>query len=351
MVSAQRPHDICVSDSPRTLILSQDYELFFQDSGSVESCLIKPCDALLHFADANDARFTFFIDAGMLLAMQRYADEEPALAAELKLVREHISMLAERGHEIALHVHPHWEDTVRVNGEWRFGGTRYQLRSFDDADILGIFRRYSAILNELSGARPTSYRAGGFCVEPFSKIAPALSELGIQIDSSVVPGATLHDPEKGFDFSSAPDEAFWEFTESPGIVAAGGEFLQIPITPQVLPQLFYWGRLVERLGPKAISRKFGDGTSKAIGRSEIIRRLAMASRVAELSMDDAKAPHLLKKRNWSQQRDVWHVMGHPKLASDRSIDTLKRFIERVRIEKIDTVSGFAARCRDCESGC
>ena len=68
------------------LILSQDYELFFQRSGTIEKCLFEPCDALLKFAVSHGVRFTFFVDAGMLLAMQRNADSEPVLARMLSKV-------------------------------------------------------------------------------------------------------------------------------------------------------------------------------------------------------------------------------------------------------------------------
>ncbi len=53
------------------LILSQDYELFFQVSGSIEKCLVDPCDMLLEFANKNQLQITFYVDAGMLCCMQR----------------------------------------------------------------------------------------------------------------------------------------------------------------------------------------------------------------------------------------------------------------------------------------
>ena len=132
-------------------------------------------------------RFTFFVDAGMLLAMQRHALSEPELGRMLSKVQRHIESLANAGHEIALHAHPHWEDTRWISGRWVFGGTRYQLKQFKSDEIARIFREYSDSLAELSGQRPASYRAGGFCIEPFSALAPVLTDIGITVDSSVVP--------------------------------------------------------------------------------------------------------------------------------------------------------------------
>jgi hypothetical protein len=48
------------------LLLSMDYELFFQRSGSIEKCLFEPTAMLLNFAEDSGVRLTFYIDAGML---------------------------------------------------------------------------------------------------------------------------------------------------------------------------------------------------------------------------------------------------------------------------------------------
>ena len=71
------------------LILSQDYELFFQKSGTVEQCLIKPTDMLLSFAKKNGIVITFFIDAGMLVSMRRLARTVPTISKELSRLKKH----------------------------------------------------------------------------------------------------------------------------------------------------------------------------------------------------------------------------------------------------------------------
>ena len=63
------------------LVVSQDYELFFHKSGSIEKCLFEPTDLLLDFADELGMKVTFFVDAGMLCRMSALAGESPELAA------------------------------------------------------------------------------------------------------------------------------------------------------------------------------------------------------------------------------------------------------------------------------
>lgn len=275
------------------LVLSQDYELFFDRSGSIQKCLFEPTDMLLDFADQSGLRITFFVDAGMLCLMGQLSAASPSVSAELSKIRRHIENVHSRGHEIGLHIHPHWEDTRWEDGQWDFSETRYQLRDFSVDEVSDIVSRYSGALNELCDGTTRTYRAGGFCIEPFEKLKAPLIENGITVDSSVVPGAKLDDPDKGFDFSNMPPKSWWRFNSTPRKPDADGAFLEIPITPVTLPPLHYWARAVDRIFDRQPKGVIGDGSSKAIGKKEVLRRLAGAGRVSELSLDVAKAPNLM----------------------------------------------------------
>ena len=324
------------------LILSQDYELFFQASGSIEKCLIEPCDLLLGFARENGLRITFFVDAGMLCRMRRLSATNARIGGQLTTVSKHIEAIVAAGHEIGLHVHPHWEETVWKNDTWQFSGTRYQLRDFSDDEVVEIFGSYAAVLNELTGGGVKAYRAGGFCIEPFERIASCLLEHEITIDSSVVPGAVLKDSEKGFDFSRAPDQGWWRFSAAPNVPDSSGQFIEIPVTPVKLPFSHYWGRLLSRVSGRRSSDRIGDGTSKAIGKFEVMRRLIGKGRVSELSLDAPKAGQLLSTAVQRQNREIWHIMGHPKLLGESSLVGLSKFVDRMGIQRSLTVTDLAA---------
>lgn len=325
------------------LVLSQDYELFFGTSGTIEKCLFEPCTALTAFARTHDARITFYVDAGMLVAMRRFSVKNPRLQREYDAVRHHVAELARAGHEIALHVHPHWQDTRWTDAGWDFSGTRYQLRDFSDDEVLDVIKSYAAALHDLADGQITSYRAGGFCIEPFRRIAPLLAELGITIDSSVIPGARLDDVDKGFDFSAVPDVPWWRFDESPALPSENGKFVEVAITPLVLPITHYWGRLVDRLKPRLATTAKGNGVSKAIGKREILRRLLGVARISELSVDAAKVRHLSTRRVQEQRRAAWQIMGHPKLLRRENFDHLDHFLHGARIKNVITVREFARR--------
>jgi len=327
------------------LLVSQDYELFFRQSGSVEKCLIEPTDILRDFARTVGMRITFFVDAGMLCRMQDLAHGNLPLEKDLSRIKQHIESLHSDGHEIGLHVHPHWEDTKWTDGAWDFSGSRYQLRDFSSDEISDIVARYSMALKELCDGEVSSYRAGGFCVEPFEVLGKVLQENGITVDSSIVPGARLDDDDKGFDFRRVPQKSWWYFEDSPTMPTSNGSFLEIPITAMVLPFHHYWGRAFERVLKRRPVGVIGDGSSKAIGKKEIIRRLVGAGRVSELSLDAPKAGQLNSPRVLRQNRNIWKVMGPPKLLGKSSIEALRKFIDRKEIQRYDSLAGIAAAIR------
>ena len=320
----------------RTLVLSLDYELFFHASGSIERCLFEPTGALLEFAARHDLKLTFYIDAGMLDAMRRHRDRS-SIERGYDEIRRNVRHIHDAGHEIGLHVHPHWEDSRLEKGCWDFSGSRYQPSMFSTDEVSGVFDRYSNELNDITDGAVRSYRAGGFCIEPFSHITPHLARNGIRIDSSVVPGAFLDDVEKGFDFRNAPSPGVWRFSDTPLRFDTDGDFTEVAISPLSLPFFHYWGRLFDRLLGRKPPGTFGDGTSKKLGTREVLRRLAGAGRVSELSMDSAKAASLTGSRA-VEELQLLHIMGHPKLIGDASLNALFSVLEKVGKYRSLTVS-------------
>ncbi len=330
--------------SDKVLILSQDYELFFGNSGSPERCLLEPTNALLECAVKHSLKITFYVDAGMLMKMRQLASSSRTLSRTLDQVSAQLRNIVSAGHEIGLHIHPHWQETRWTENGWDFSGTRYKLSQFSDSESESLVKDYHRVLADTCGHAPVSYRAGGFCTDSFSAISDCLFDLGVTVDSSVVPGAKLVDREKGFDFSDSPDIPNWRFDTDPEMAAADGRFVEVPISPVNLPVSYYWGRLLSRFTGRIPSGQFGDGSSKTFNRTEAVRRLLGLRRVAEMSIDLPKVYELARvSRNHT--RSVVHIMGHPKLLANQSIDLLVKFIRQANISESQTVESFSRRVR------
>jgi len=110
---------------------------FGHKSGSVNRCMIEPTNRLLEISRRYNSKFTFFVDTGMLVK----GNETEAFSSDLSLIKEQINCCDNEGHEIGLHIHPHWED-AKWNDGWKFDLSRYKLSDFNSKDISFVFDKY-----------------------------------------------------------------------------------------------------------------------------------------------------------------------------------------------------------------
>jgi hypothetical protein len=221
------------------LNLSFDHELSL---GGVlttyERNLFAPTRAILDLADDLEVPVTLFTDVLCGLRFREWDREGFSDAYEDQL-RE----ACRRGHDVQLHLHPHWLDTVHENGRFH-PSSRYSLHAFRDErppdDIDGIVRRGVDFLREVCGTadsayRCLAYRAGGFAIAPSTDaILAALSRHGIRIDSSVAPGYTIDSQVNTVDFSRVPESPNWWVApgtplDTPADPDADGALFEVPV--------------------------------------------------------------------------------------------------------------------------
>lgn len=308
--------------------LTFDYELFFgTDSGSAEKCILEPTEFLLGLCEKYGVHMTFFVDAGYLYALQRQ-QEEPVLAETLTRISRQLRRLIDLGCQIGLHIHPHWEQSFYADGKWNIRtDNAYKLSDFPDAEANDIVEKYNAVLREATGATPKVYRAGGWCIQPFSQISATLKKLGILVDSTVFPGGKFTSEHYSFDFSSVPlfSDAY-RFNDNECIPDKKGDFLEIPIAswrynPLFYWQLYGWGRMVP-----SQHKMLGDGHFLAQpGRKKSVLTSFTDNHV---SSDGYYAKLLHRQAKVYERKNVAHfvVIGHPKSLTKYSMRKLEQFI-------------------------
>jgi peptidoglycan/xylan/chitin deacetylase (PgdA/CDA1 family) len=314
----------------RTL-LTLDYEIFFGPrTGSVARCLVEPTQALLDIAARHGARLVFFVDAGYLLRLRAEMARESALRADHDAMCRQLEALVRAGHEIQLHIHPHWEDATWRDG-WRLEGTRFALHSFAEPEIAGIVRRYAAVLREIAGPDAArAYRAGGWVIQPFRKLRAALLDAGVRIDSTVYAGGRSQGEIQPYDFRGTPGRSRWRFDTDPLVEDPEGPFLEVPIASRRVGPAFFWRfALAKKLGG-ARHRAFGDGRAIPMGRADMIRRLCLPS-ASVVSMDGYKASFLARAAREYRARGMedFVVIGHPKALTPYSLERLDAFLAGV----------------------
>jgi peptidoglycan/xylan/chitin deacetylase (PgdA/CDA1 family) len=311
------------------VLLTFDYEVFFGPrTGTVQRCLIEPTEALLRVARRHGVRLVFFVDAGFLLRLRADMPGSSLLREEHAAACRQVEALAREGHEIQLHIHPHWEDARWEDGRWQLAGTRYALQAFPSAGIADIVQRYAAALRELAGPGTAfAYRAGGWVIQPFERLRAPLLEAGVRIDSTVYAGGHSRSLVQPFDFRGAPAKSRWRFDADPLVEDPDGPLLEVPIASHHLSPLFFWRFAAAKKLGGARHRAFGDGQAIAMDRGDALRKLSLPT-ASVVSVDGPKAGFLYTA--WRDYRaramEDFVVLGHPKALTPDSLERLDQFL-------------------------
>lgn len=220
----------------KKIILSFDYELFFGDkSGTVQKSLIEPTNELLDALDSVGFKGNFFVDYLMLKYLKKTNTERTQ--ADYKLILDQLKTMIYRGHRIELHIHPHWVD-AKYNGDgtWDFSEFHhYSLNNFSEEEIEEMFIEGTNILNQIAREvnpdyKVVAFRAGGWAIQPFTKLKKGFNKAGLIIDSSPCKGFLINELHSFCDFRNLPDKEKYHFEDDICKEEERGQFLCIPIT-------------------------------------------------------------------------------------------------------------------------
>jgi hypothetical protein len=312
------------------LLITLDYELFFgKNTGSVEHCMLRPISALKQVVDRYDVKLTLFVDAGYLCQLNKQGDGVSTLETDYRLIRDQLSSLVDEGHDVQLHIHPHWEDTRYDGNGWLIDTSRYRLHDFSAQEMDRIVGEYKQALTDIVGDQVFAYRAGGWCLQPFDKIGEALLKQGIWLDSTVYQMGYSPDDIRGFDFRHAPDQTTWRFSQDPLKVDDEGKFLELPISSCRVNPLFYWKLALQKKLARGAYKSFGDGQAM-VANSAYYRALLTKPSYSVASIDGAKAGLLESAYRQMQRKgegNLFNVMGHPKALTPDSLRRLDQFLQ------------------------
>ncbi len=308
------------------IFITLDYELYLQEPAeNIDLSLIEPTTQFLHILSEYNLKSVFFVDAGYLYALKRQKSLFPKLESDYNKLVAQIKHIQTLGHEIALHIHPHWQDCTFTGTEWKMDLTRYKLADFPKKEAAEIFKIYYAELKELVSGKIVSYRSGGWCLEPFDYIRDAMKDAGIYIDSTVYEGGYSKTDTHYFDFREYPKKEIWRFSIDPSIEDPNGEFLELPAVSHKLSPLLYWRVLFNTLKGKSSKNNTGKGVRPSF--KEVCKKLLFKT-LDPVSIDSYKSAMLLKtfKENEFTARRFFCVIGHPKCFTNLTYQNLHAFI-------------------------
>jgi len=336
----------------KKIILTSDYELFLgEKTGSVEECIIKPTEKLLKMLGSSDSRMTVFWDILHFYRLLELENDYPELKADRIAIEKQILSMVRDDHDIQLHLHPHWLDANYQNGNWDFKYDRFALHNLSDENnpddintVLGCVSISVKLIEDIikmenPDFKLTTFRAGGYLVEPFQKINDALFSNGIRIDSSVCPDFYNENEVFSFDFRNYPKKNYFKFDSKPDEINDHGKFTEIPVSTVKIPiyrNLIF--TLIRRLKyPGLENGRPGSGsgyTTKSGEKSSLTRLLGILTqpRINQLTTDS----NFREKFNYVFKKvpEYSTMILHPKLLNSHTLGILEDYLSSKKIQFI-----------------
>ena len=308
------------------ILFTLDYELFLGAcTGTVAKCLIEPMQHLIEATKDYGVKFTIFVDAVYLLKLKEYSSQYPSLSKDLGDIQSNLLSLKEDGHDIQLHIHPHWYFSKYNGSCWELDDNHYKLSDLSEDQALGVFKKAKLYLDELVGIKTIAYRAGGFSAQPTSLLTKCFGENELLIDSSVYPGNYYNSTHQAYDYRNCPKKSIYRFDEDICAESEFGRFVELPLSTIMLSPIFYWKLVVTKLMKAARHKNFGDGVSVKTTSDSIKERL-LKKTSGFVTIDGYKCSYLKRAYNLKKDKEeILCVIGHPKLATPYSVKTLAKF--------------------------
>jgi hypothetical protein len=338
------------------ILLTFDYELPLGGATNYHTALFEPTQKIFDQVRVSGVPIVLFADIWSAIRFKEWDLE----GYYIPFCRQ-LQFAAMHGHDVQLHLHPHWANSTYANGRF-VPSPFYSLSSFKDGvsgfSIERLITEGHQALEQICREVKNDYqciafRAGGYDVEPESKrILNQLYALGVRIDSSVIKGLRLTYEYSRIDYSHVPPASYWNLSKDGPLNRIGpGDLLELPISsmPVTLGDVLVrrvaktWNRKTYR------SRRYqntGRGFLLNFGSRRIGSVLRSALNPLSITFDKeyvgyrelrAVVKYQLKKYDWENRDLFLTAIAHPKSMGSYHVALMREFIDRMREEFGDRV--------------
>jgi hypothetical protein len=223
------------------LLFSSDYELYFGENYLPErEVLIEPTQRILDAFEAEGIPMNLFADVASVWRYHSLKVESDYIL----LFEEQLRRAIHQGHDVQLHLHPHWMSSGYDGRRWLMDESKFKLSDLgygerkyphlENANEL-IHRGKKYLENLLRPIDPSyqcmAFRAGGYGIQPREKeLIGALLSAGFKIDSSIVPGMFFKSNVNEIDFRRIPKQINYRMGTRYGIYKEDSQgIFEIPI--------------------------------------------------------------------------------------------------------------------------
>ena len=333
------------------LIISFDHELSLGGASSYSKNLFDPSNRILELANKINVPIAYFTD---ILCALKFKDWDNTHFYEPYKKQIQQTLLA--GHDIQLHLHPHWIDSTWEDGKFN-PSKNYRLGDFKNGqypnNIPGIVKQGTDLLKEIcsevdSNYKCIAYRAGGYNFSPYTDdILKALYDNGIRIDSSVAKGFYFASKISEVNYRQMPNAANWTIPlTGPMSAKSSNGLYEIPIASSPRNTLNNIPVLIKRVLHR--NRIFDSGgwgihdgnTSKLSKLKRLFPKSAWMvnfDTFAFTNKDLHKVLNYHLKKHKNEDTIIASIISHPKSMGSYSLKLMNEFVESVRDKYEDEV--------------
>ncbi len=318
-------------NAQKNILFTFDYELFLgAKSGSVQNCLLKPTALLLHlFEKYKFNKLIFFVDTTYLLKLKQLKNNKAI--NDYKLIIEQLKKINSHGHYIFPHIHPHWLDAIyneRTN-DWNLSNaSKYRFHNIDKDEREILFNDSIILLKDVIGTDRSidGYRAGGWCIQPFTDFKPYFEKHSIKYEFSVLPQQVNTNNIQYYNFENVTHNSIYKFNNAVDVVDNLGSYTEYSISNVEIPLLNnFCNRLFLKYLWKTGNRNFGDGNGAIISDNKNIVDLSKEM----ISIELLTKVRLPIYKNFINKFDYMQFISHPKMISKHNLKCLELFLDFV----------------------
>ncbi|MBL7920227.1 MAG: hypothetical protein JNJ40_07915 [Bacteroidia bacterium] len=326
----------------KNLLITFDYELFLgSKSGTAKNCIIEPTNSILDLLNKyNIKKSLFFVDTVYLMRLVGVTDDESA-KDDYRLIFDQLIQVLKNGHFIFPHIHPHWLSATynRESKQWTLKDLeKYRFHNITNEEREQLFKSSIDFIKEIQKSANVfyeidSYRAGGWCIQPFADFKPFFEKYNIKYDFSVLSNFKLLNDKFFYNFVNFPKEKIYRFNSEIENTDENGKFTEFSITnvtysnkEKVRSKLFL--KVLYKLN----YHSFGDGLAviKPEEEETIMSDSFISNSNENIEMTSIELltmPKLKIYKNYTRNNSYIHFITHPKMLDKHNIFCFEKYLK------------------------
>lgn len=337
------------------ICFTADHELFFgKNYVSEEETVVRPTYSLMKVLEEYNIPLCLMTDVCSINRYRELNIDSPYVS----IVEKQLSDTIKRGHDVQLHIHPHWLKSDYIDGQWHFNYSDFRLHSFgfkDDCKCNGrkiIADSKSYLVNLLKPVDANydciAFRAGGWCLQPEKEFLQALAAEGILIDTTVYYGGYMNQAGHFFDFRKIPDKPNWWIDPKKGLEYEAnkekGHLLEVAIGSYAFLPMIGLKKLMFK--PYRARLKFRASRERGCSVHVLQKKNMLAKMFSKVhnfltqpivfSFDSAcyevmmhLTTYYLKRFDCKNQEVFVSIIGHPKALTDVYLNEIRKYCAKV----------------------